>query len=181
MNPTTLPFVLTFAAQTVDKSLLKFQTMRAKITRATKPLRLSDPNAAETDFSRGGPHSVNPRLIYAVDNAPHLTDLYQTFLESAGYLVKTFNHGVNALAALNAEPSKPALLVTNYHGASLPVSLLLEACRLVQPTIRILIASGFDQNQMRFAQTRPDRFLQKPFTPEELQQAISALLADDDQ
>jgi len=174
----TFPFALTFTARSSDKSFLRFIRMRANMMRASRPLPLEGPGLPQTNFARCGSRAVTLPSIYVVDEVPRLTELYATLLESAGYLVRTFNHRVNALAALNGDRSRPALLITNYHGSSMPVNHFLQACRLVQPTIRILMASGFDQSAMRFSKARPDRFIQKPFTPEEFQHAISAVLAE---
>src|SRR5581483_10232227 len=115
-----------------------------------------------------------PPLIYAVDDLTRLTELYTDILEGKGYLVKTFNHRAVALASLHAETRRPALLITDYIGVSMSINRFLLACRVIEPRLRILMASGLEQTEMRFSGPRPDRFLEKPFTPAEFVQAIEA-------
>lgn len=115
-------------------------------------------------------------IIYVVDDMIDLTELYVTLLAGTGYRVKTFNDRTEAVLALTAEKTKPKLLITDYLGLSMSVDQFLRRCLAVHPTLRILMASGFSRTDMRFLQARPDRFLQKPFTPEELQREVSAAL-----
>jgi CheY-like chemotaxis protein len=115
-------------------------------------------------------------LIYAVDDVPEITELYIAFLEATGCTVRAFNDRAEALAALEAGSTKPDLLITDYLGLSMPVDRFLKRCRLACPTLRILMASGFDQLDAGLSQA-PDRYLQKPFTPEEFRQEVIAALA----
>lgn len=117
-----------------------------------------------------------PALIYAVDDMPCLTELYALVLEASGYRVRNFNNRRAALAALKTE--KPALLITDLRNASMSIDLFLHECLVVHPDIRILMATGFDENRASLCSITPDRFLQKPFTPEELQREVRAALAD---
>jgi DNA-binding response OmpR family regulator len=103
--------------------------------------------------------------------------LYACLLESAGYRVKAFNDRSKALTTLRAETNKPRLLITDYFGGPMPIETFIRACRFVQPSLRILMASGFEQGQMRFSHTRPDHYIQKPFTAEEFQKAVRTTLA----
>jgi DNA-binding NtrC family response regulator len=114
--------------------------------------------------------------IYVVDDAPFLTELYTTLLGASGYKVRAFNDRVEALAALKADWKKPDLLITDYRGLSMPVDQFLHQCLLVYPALRILMISGFKRGDLRFSRAKPDRFMEKPFTPEELQQEIKAIL-----
>jgi CheY-like chemotaxis protein len=115
-------------------------------------------------------------LIYAVDDVPEITELYAAFLEATGCTVRAFNDRAEALAALEADHRKPDLLITDCLGLSMPVDRFLKRCRLACPTLRILMASGFDQLDAGLSQA-PDRYLQKPFTPEEFRQEVIAALA----
>ena len=116
-------------------------------------------------------------LIYVVDDAPCLRALYTALLERAGYKVSTFSDRAQALTALKAEPCKPDLLITDYLGFSMPVEPFMEQCRLVHPSLRILMASGVNVTDLQFSLTAPDRFIQKPFSIGQLQNEVSAALA----
>jgi DNA-binding NtrC family response regulator len=106
---------------------------------------------------------------------PYLTELYALVLEAIGHRVRTFEDRLAALAALKAE--KPALLITDFCNASMPIERFLQECIALHPELRILMATGFGRNHAWLSSARPDRFLQKPFTPEELQQAVRDTLA----
>ena len=116
--------------------------------------------------------------IYVVDDLSDLTEWYTTLLEATGYIVRAFNDRTEALAALQEDSTKPDLLITDYVGLglSMRVDRFIHHCLVVHPTLRILMASGYSQTDMRFSQARPDRFIQKPFTPEEFRQAVRAAL-----
>jgi DNA-binding NtrC family response regulator len=115
-------------------------------------------------------------LIYAVDDVIWLTELYTLVLEAAGCRVKAFNDRAEALAALEAGRTKPDLLITDDLGHAMPVEEFMQHCRVVHPTLRILMASGYSSTRVRFSRARPDRFLPKPFTLEELQREVTAAL-----
>lgn len=115
-------------------------------------------------------------MIYAVDDQSDLTELYATFLEAIGCSVKAFNDRAEALSALQADRKKPDLLITDYRGLSMPVDQFLRRCLAVHPTLRILMASGFDHTDARVSDGRPGWFIRKPFTPDELQREVRAAL-----
>src|SRR5574342_465476 len=116
-------------------------------------------------------------LIYVVDDAPGFTELYTALLEPAGYGVRTFNDRAEVLAALRANRMKPQLLITDYRGRPMPVECFMRQCLAAHPALRILMASGFSRNDLRFAKIEPDRFIRKPFTPDEFQREVRAALA----
>ena len=126
----------------------------------------------------GGSRTPNAPLIYAVDDMRCLTELYSLVLEAAGYAVRIFNDRAQALAALKAGAEKPELLITDYRNTSIPVERFMHECLIVHPALRILMASGLTRAYIRLSHVRPDRFIQKPFTAEELLQEIERTLAD---
>jgi CheY-like chemotaxis protein len=120
----------------------------------------------------------DPPSIYAVDDVPRLTELYTSLLEATGYTITTFNDRSKALAYLGGEKKKPSLLITDYIGLSMPIDDFMQGCRAVHPALRFLMASGFSQRDMRPLRVKPNRFIQKPFTPEELRREVMAALND---
>ena len=115
-------------------------------------------------------------LIYAVDDVPDLTELYVTLLKATGYGVRAFNDRAEAMSALETDGTKPDLLITDYCGLSMPVDAFMHRCRVVHPALRILMASGVGQTEVRFSQAKPDRFIQKPFTAAEFLRRVRAVL-----
>ena len=116
-------------------------------------------------------------MIYVVDDLPDLTGLYTALLEAAGYRVRAFNDRAEALAALKAARTKPDLLITDYLGRAMPVDRFLQRCLVMHPALRVLMVSGFRQLHVRVSGAKPERFLQKPFTLDELRREIQATLA----
>jgi len=177
INAKTLPFALAFAAHRSEISLLRLSLISANTTPESLPFRSKGWCLPQPESVGWMSRTLEPS-IYAVDDVPSLTDLYARILEKTGYVIRTFNDRLEALAALKADWRRPALLITDYLGVSMAADEFMHACRLVHPSLRILMASGFNQEDMRFFQTRPDSFIQKPFTPEELRQQIRSALGD---
>jgi response regulator RpfG family c-di-GMP phosphodiesterase len=133
---------------------------------------------AEQNASSGSaPQKKETLSIYAVDDMPALTELYTDLLEATGYRVRAFNNRVDALAALTMESKMPDLLIVDYRGHSMPIEQFISLCRAVHPTLRVLMATGLDKANVRFSDVKPDRFIQKPFTPQELLQEVKASFA----
>jgi DNA-binding NtrC family response regulator len=140
-------------------------------------MKLLKPFLHQNDACASGLCASESPLIYAVDDVPELTRLYTTLLEASGYCVRTFNDRAEVVAALRTDQRKPELLITDYLGHSMPVERFMCHCLDVHPTLRVLMASGFGQRDAEITRARPDRFIQKPFTPEEFRREVSAALA----
>jgi len=110
---------------------------------------------------------------------PCLKELYALILNALGYVVKSFHDRRAVLESLSATGEKPTLLITDLHNPSMRIEPFLEECVALHPTLRILMASGFAYHHAWCFSVRPDHFLQKPFTPQELRQAVEATLAGD--
>ena len=166
----------TFAWQTLG---MPFQTLHLTRRNAPPVSWLHSENGlfpGESTVPRRVARISEPLSIYAVDDVPRLTELYTNLLESSGYAVTTFNDRGKALDSLASDRKKPSLLITDYIGLSMPIDEFMQRCRAICPDLRILMASGFGQQDMRPLQVKPDRFIQKPFTPEELRREVRAIL-----
>jgi CheY-like chemotaxis protein len=122
------------------------------------------------------PQTTEAPLIYAVDDAPELTELYTILLEETGYIVRAFNDRAKALTALKAERTKPDLLITDWVGSSMSIGRFVECCLVVCPSLRILMVSGYSQADVRFPRAGSDRFIQKPFIVKEFLQRVRSTL-----
>jgi DNA-binding NtrC family response regulator len=118
-------------------------------------------------------------LIYVVDDNKDLTELYTTLLRTTGFSVRPFNKRAEALASLPKERIKPRLLITDFEGDSIPVERFIAHCLAVHPALRILMASGFHQTDRPSYGVPLNRFLQKPFTPEEFLREVRAALVSE--
>jgi hypothetical protein len=169
-----LPFTLTFAARTSAKSFLTCSLTRTKLALGSFLGRSN--GSVQRHNSAWELAKEETLLIYVVDDLPRLTDLY-TRLLGATYIVETFNDRTKALESLQADCRTPALLITDYLGFSVPINHFIQSCRRIHPSLRILMASGFNKSEMRFLGTKPDHFIQKPFTSDEFQRAVEEVLS----
>jgi CheY-like chemotaxis protein len=143
-----------------------------------KPVSLPSPSRGfqQIDSSASPPSIDEAAFIYVVDDMQNLTDLYTLFLRETGYIARAFNHRAEALEALMADGQKPDLVITDYFGDPMPAERFMQRCLVVHPSIRILVATGLDQSDVRFSRVRPHGFIQKPFTPPEFLQEVRAAL-----
>jgi len=131
---------------------------------------------ATGDSSFGTPAKMAP-VIYAVDDMPCLTELYALVLNKSGYVVRSFHDRRATLGSLEAAQTKPALLITDLHNPTMRIEPFLQECIALHPALRILMATGFGYHRAWCFSVKPHRFLPKPFTPEELRQAVEEALA----
>jgi CheY-like chemotaxis protein len=108
------------------------------------------------------PQTAEIASVYAIDDKADLTELYALLLAGAGYRVRTFNDRAEALTALKAQGRKPDLLITNYLGRSMPIGQFMQACRVIHPSLRILMASGYHETDLHFSR------VSRPLPPEAL-------------
>jgi CheY-like chemotaxis protein len=149
-------------------------------TNTTVAFWSEDSNGAtlpEGDDSQADSRASENSFIYVVDDMPCLVELYALVLKATGHRVKTFSNRHTALAALKTEPEKPALLITDFRNTTMSTDRFLQECVEAHPKLRILMASGFGRNHAWISSVTPDRFLQKPFTPEQLQREVRSTLA----
>jgi len=146
---------------------------------ADPPMSLPSPPGGllHSQSSASALRTASAALIYVVDDAEGLTELYTFFLKGTGYNVRAFNERAEALVALATERTKPDLLIIDYLGDPMPADRFMQCCVIAHPSLRILMASGLAQSEVRFSGVRPDRFIQKPFTAEEFLQEVRAALA----
>jgi DNA-binding response OmpR family regulator len=112
-----------------------------------------------------------------VDDQQGLIELYSLLLKGAGHRVRWFHCRVHVLAALKADGEKPDLLITDCMGDTMPIHLFIQSCRMAHPALRILMASGLGEQEVRSYCLTPDRFLRKPFTAGQFVREVSAALA----
>src|SRR5262249_4856863 len=95
---------------------------------------------ANSDKVRGGTGAK--QLIYVVDDEPMLLELAATILGRLGYETKTFCDPGSALHAFTEAQPRPALVITDYAMHSMNGMALIEACRRLEPTQKVLLLSG---------------------------------------
>jgi DNA-binding NtrC family response regulator len=111
--------------------------------------------------------------LLLVDDEAALAELLKKYLERLGYQVDACTHPEAALDLLDANPERYALLVTDLTLPTMNGEQLLERSRERAPALRAIIASGYPY-EPRVAGVE---FLQKPFLPKMLAEAIQRMLA----
>jgi DNA-binding NtrC family response regulator len=110
--------------------------------------------------------------ILIVDDEPTLLKLLTRFLERQGHEVTACDSASAALHAFRSRPSEFALAISDLTLSDLKGEDLIAQLRQLQPGLPALIASGYPYEP----QLPGVGFLQKPFLPQALAQAIEKLL-----
>jgi CheY-like chemotaxis protein len=113
--------------------------------------------------------------IFVVDDEPMLLDLAAAILQPLGFKVRTFRDPKEALAEYPA--AKPAVVVTDYAMGEMNGLDLVRECRRINPRQKMILLSGtVDENIFASAQSKPDRFLAKPYQVRDFVESILALV-----
>ena len=118
--------------------------------------------------------------ILAVDDEPALLRLFQHYLTRLGYTVETCSNARQALELFSANPTKYAVVLADQTMPDMSGQELLEKLLRLNPKICIVLCSGypFDPFGLPAEVQRRVRFLQKPFLPKMLLEAIEELLGE---
>ena len=115
---------------------------------------------------------MGSRRLLLVEDEPALADLLKRYLERLGYQVDACAHPTAALALLDAHPEDYALLITDLTLPDMSGDELMTRSRVRAPHLRAIVASGYPY-EPRVAGVE---FLQKPFLPNLLAQAVERAL-----
>jgi DNA-binding NtrC family response regulator len=110
--------------------------------------------------------------LLLVDDEPALADLLKKYLERLGYRVDACTHPEAALTLLDAQPRRYAVLVTDLTLPTMSGEELIVQSRERVPGLAAIIASGYPY-EPRLGNVE---FLQKPFHPNRLAQAVERAL-----
>jgi DNA-binding NtrC family response regulator len=138
----------------------------------------SEPLAAGPAEVRGQGARAATETILLVEDEGHLRRLAAAVLREQGYTVLEANHGMHALEALAAYPQPIHLLVTDLVMPHMGGTALAGLLAQKQPELRVLFMSGYDHAPSPAPPVASLRsaFLQKPFRPAALLQAVQDLL-----
>lgn len=117
-----------------------------------------------------------PYVIYLVDDETNLLELLESYLQNAGYLVKAFSSGAEAVTMLEQE-EQPHLWILDI---MLPDIDGYELLRLIRnkSDVPIIFISARDQDIDKIIglELGSDDYLAKPFLPRELVIRVQKLL-----
>jgi DNA-binding NtrC family response regulator len=117
--------------------------------------------------------------ILLVDDEIPLLQLLEKHLTRLGYEVETHSKSEDALGSFEARPGSYDLVIADLGMPGMPGDSLLTRMLEIRPSIPILICSGspvFTTNLPNLLEKQV-AFLQKPFVPRMLSEAIDRLLS----
>jgi signal transduction histidine kinase/DNA-binding response OmpR family regulator len=135
------------------------------------PARRSDPPAEEVEGRLRG------RRVLVVDDTPMVRSTVRKLLEHDGARVEVAEDGEAALARFDADPPFDAV-VLDVTMPGMDGLAVLEALRARAPELPVVMMSGYAEALAERSPSSDPRFLfvQKPFRPERLLEALGALL-----
>ena len=111
-------------------------------------------------------------MLLIVDDEPKLLELLSRYLGRLGYEIKTSGDAEDALALFQAEPDRFSMAITDLSLPSLNGEELIERMRQLRPGLPAIITSGYPY----VPRAAGVGFLQKPFLPQMLAEAIEKAL-----
>ena len=118
------------------------------------------------------------KILLVEDELP-LLQLVEKYLRRLGFDVETYSTSSDALRSFEAAPGNYDLVVADLGLPDIPGDVLLIRMLETRPDLRFLICSGspFFIEKLPAALRRHVVFLQKPFVPKMLAEAVERLLA----
>jgi len=106
--------------------------------------------------------------------------MIDTFLSGVGFQVVLANGGEDAIEAFKKMPRIPDLVLTDVVMPGMSGPMLVDRLLALNPEIRVLFMSGYDERQVvqRYVVEKRFHLIAKPFSFKDLQAAIIAALAD---
>jgi two-component system cell cycle sensor histidine kinase/response regulator CckA len=125
------------------------------------------------------PQMVPTPVVLVVDDEPVLLRMMERALSQAGYEVHGASNGLRALELATSLSVPPAVLVSDVRMEPVDGPDLARLMLRVSPATRVLFVSGYpeDPDHRPF----PAPLLRKPFSPEQLIQAVAEVLAGERQ
>jgi DNA-binding NtrC family response regulator len=120
----------------------------------------------------------DPVKILLVEDEPPLLQLIEKYLQRLGFEVETYLRSVDALRHFEIAPDGYGMVIADLGMPDMPGDALLTRMLEIRPDLRILVCSG----SPFFIETLPTSlqqqvaFLQKPFVPKMLADAVRSLL-----
>jgi PAS domain S-box-containing protein len=126
------------------------------------------------------PKEENGKRLLLVDDDEGVLSVGTQILQNAGFVVITATDGKQAVTKFRAQAASITATILDLTMPQMSGDEALEQIRLIRPDARVLLVSGFSEPEPGPRWTTEGRcaFLQKPFKPAELLQALHHLLSD---
>jgi two-component system cell cycle sensor histidine kinase/response regulator CckA len=122
------------------------------------------------------------KTVLVVDDEPEIRKLVGAMVTQFGYTVLTADSGDHALTVYKNHRSPIELLITDVVAPGMSGPMLADKLSAIQPDLKVLYISGYDNTHVvqKYVVEKGHALLAKPFTMEELQANITALLKPPD-
>lgn len=123
--------------------------------------------------------NVTRAWILLVEDELPLLQLLERYLLRLGFEVHSYSSSVRALAEFESAPGRYDLLIADLGMPEIPGDVMLTRMLEIKPDLLALICSGspFYVSNLPKSLEQQVGFLQKPFLPKMMLEAIEALLA----
>lgn len=111
-----------------------------------------------------------------VDDSESMLRVLSLFMEHLGFDPVTARDGDEGLTAVRDH--HPQLVVSDIHMPNRNGLLLLEDIKQMNPSLPVILITGYMnyKSDMNCVTTQPDVFMEKPFTLDQLREAVEALM-----
>jgi signal transduction histidine kinase/ActR/RegA family two-component response regulator len=153
------------------------QPGQGTVFRIYLPVRQAEDGAAEPPRQEGLVRGKGERILL-LDDEPIITNVVGNMLRQLGYVVTTYNHPKEALAAFTAAPQSWDLVFSDLTMPVISGHDFAQRVFRLRPTLPFVLASGFfSEEAVRKAQTLGVRqFLDKPIAFQGLSQVVAQSL-----
>jgi len=126
--------------------------------------------------------NVTRAKVLLVEDELPLLQLLERYLQRQGFEVQIYSSSVQALSEFEATPGRYDLVIADLGMPEISGDTMLTRMLEIQPDLLILICSGspFYVSSLPKALEQRVGFLQKPFLPKMLAEAIEKLMARKD-
>jgi DNA-binding NtrC family response regulator len=124
--------------------------------------------------------SGSPIRILLVEDEPPLLQLIGKYLQRMGFEVETHLKSFDALRTFEAAPDRYGIVIADLGMPDMPGDTMLTRMLDIRPDLRVLVCSGspFFIENLPHSLQRQVAFLQKPFVPKMLAEAVQNLLKE---
>ena len=120
---------------------------------------------------------TRPTVVLLVEDDPLVRQMARRALEAAGHTVTEAADGAEALSLATSKGGRPELLVTDLIMPRMNGRELADALARDNPELPVIYMSGYTGYDARVRDLLPPGapFVQKPFTPDQLAEAVASL------
>ena len=139
---------------------------------------MEKPEQPNSPASHSGSASAG-RWILLVDDEPAMRQLIETVLDSQSWSVRVADGAVAAIATVNSAPTPPALLICDVLMPGIDGLELTRRLLARLPQLKVILISGHLMDLSWWpTDLREICFLTKPFSNDQLIQAVKQAIAD---